>query len=96
MFLTRVGFGAWAVGGGGWAYAWGDQDDAESIAWTLSFPGVTAAIAGARRPGQVDGWLPAATLELKEDDLAEVAAAVRATGAGTGPASPLLEAAPGR
>jgi hypothetical protein len=21
MFLTRVGFGAWAVGGGGWAYA---------------------------------------------------------------------------
>ena len=32
MFLTRVGFGAWAVGGGSWAYAWGDQDDAESIA----------------------------------------------------------------
>jgi aryl-alcohol dehydrogenase-like predicted oxidoreductase len=32
MLLTRVGFGAWAVGGGGWAYAWGDQDDAESIA----------------------------------------------------------------
>src|SRR5437762_8393949 len=32
MLLTRVGFGAWAIGGGGWAYAWGDQDDAESIA----------------------------------------------------------------
>src|SRR6266513_837910 len=32
MLLTRIGFGAWAVGGGGWAYAWGDQDDAESIA----------------------------------------------------------------
>ena len=32
MDLTRVGFGAWAIGGGGWAYAWGCQDDAESIA----------------------------------------------------------------
>ena len=61
---------------------------AVAVAWTLLFPGVTGAIVGARRPGQVDGWLPAATLELKEDDLAEIAAAVRVTGAGTGPASP--------
>lgn len=30
--ITRVGFGAWAVGGGGWSFAWGPQDDAESIA----------------------------------------------------------------
>jgi aryl-alcohol dehydrogenase-like predicted oxidoreductase len=205
MLLTRVGFGAWAGGGGGWAYAWGDQDDAESIAairhavesgvnwidtaavyglghseevvaaalaglpeareheagaivyspmasglltgaftagraagldlgdwragdpdfqepalsanlalaaalrpvaerhgvtpaavavaWTLSFPGGTGAIVGARQPGQVDGWLPAAALELKEDDLADIAAAIHATGAGTGPASPPLLAA---
>jgi aryl-alcohol dehydrogenase-like predicted oxidoreductase len=61
-----------------------------AVAWTLSFPGVTGAIAGARRPGQVEGWLPAATLELKEDDLADIAAAVDATGAGSGPASPPL------
>jgi aryl-alcohol dehydrogenase-like predicted oxidoreductase len=61
---------------------------AVAIAWTLSFPGVTGAIVGARRPSQVDGWLPAANLELKEDDLADIAAAIRATGAGTGPASP--------
>ena len=61
---------------------------AVAIAWTLSFPGVTGAIVGARRPGQVDGWVPAATLELKDDDLADIAAAIRATGAGTGPASP--------
>jgi aryl-alcohol dehydrogenase-like predicted oxidoreductase len=61
---------------------------AVAIAWTLSFPGVTGAIVGARRPGQVDGWLPAVTLELKDDDLADIAAAIRATGAGTGPASP--------
>lgn len=32
MHLTRTGFGAWAIGGGGWAYAWGSQDDAASIA----------------------------------------------------------------
>jgi aryl-alcohol dehydrogenase-like predicted oxidoreductase len=50
---------------------------------------VTGAIVGARRPGQVDGWLPAATLELKEDDLADIAASIHAIGAGTGPAAPL-------
>jgi aryl-alcohol dehydrogenase-like predicted oxidoreductase len=32
MHITRVGFGAWAIGGGGWAFAWGDQDDSQSIA----------------------------------------------------------------
>jgi aryl-alcohol dehydrogenase-like predicted oxidoreductase len=61
---------------------------AVAIAWTLSFPGVTGAIVGARSPGQVQGWLPAAHLELKDDDLADIAAAIAATGAGTGPASP--------
>ncbi len=29
--LTPLGVGAWAIGGGGWAFAWGPQDDAESI-----------------------------------------------------------------
>jgi aryl-alcohol dehydrogenase-like predicted oxidoreductase len=62
---------------------------AVAVAWTLAFPGVTGAIVGARSPLQVDGWLPAATLELKDDDLADIAAAIRATGAGTGPASPV-------
>jgi aryl-alcohol dehydrogenase-like predicted oxidoreductase len=69
---------------------------AVAIAWTLAFPEVTGAIVGARRPGQVDGWLPAATLELKEDDLADIAAAVHATGAGTGPAAPASLAPPRR
>jgi aryl-alcohol dehydrogenase-like predicted oxidoreductase len=32
MSITRVGFGAWAVGGGDWAFAWGPQDDDEAIA----------------------------------------------------------------
>jgi aryl-alcohol dehydrogenase-like predicted oxidoreductase len=29
--LTSIGFGAWAIGGGNWEFAWGPQDDAESI-----------------------------------------------------------------
>jgi aryl-alcohol dehydrogenase-like predicted oxidoreductase len=32
MWLTPVGFGAWAVGGGDWQYSWGPQDDKDSIA----------------------------------------------------------------
>lgn len=30
--LSEIGFGAWAVGGGGYAFGWGEQDDRESIA----------------------------------------------------------------
>jgi aryl-alcohol dehydrogenase-like predicted oxidoreductase len=29
--ITRIGVGAWAIGGGSWEYAWGAQDDIESI-----------------------------------------------------------------
>jgi aryl-alcohol dehydrogenase-like predicted oxidoreductase len=29
--LTPIGFGAWAIGGGNWDFAWGAQDDDESI-----------------------------------------------------------------
>ena len=32
MNITRVGVGAWAMGGGGWSFAWGPQDDNDSIA----------------------------------------------------------------
>ncbi len=32
LSITRLGFGAWAAGGGGWAFGWGPQDDASSIA----------------------------------------------------------------
>jgi aryl-alcohol dehydrogenase-like predicted oxidoreductase len=32
MNITRVGFGAWAIGGSDWAFGWGTQDDRESIA----------------------------------------------------------------
>jgi aryl-alcohol dehydrogenase-like predicted oxidoreductase len=30
--ITPVGFGAWAIGGSGWEFAWGDQDDRDSVA----------------------------------------------------------------
>ena len=30
--ITPVGFGAWAIGGGDWAFAWGRQDDGDSLA----------------------------------------------------------------
>jgi aryl-alcohol dehydrogenase-like predicted oxidoreductase len=59
-----------------------------AVAWALAWPGVTGAIVGARNPGQVDGWVGAATLTLSEADLEEVARAIEATGAGGGPARP--------
>ena len=31
MEITRVGFGAWAIGGGGWEFGWGPQQDEESV-----------------------------------------------------------------
>jgi aryl-alcohol dehydrogenase-like predicted oxidoreductase len=32
LLITPVGYGAWAVGGSGWQFAWGSQDDDDSIA----------------------------------------------------------------
>jgi aryl-alcohol dehydrogenase-like predicted oxidoreductase len=32
LHITPVGFGAWAIGGAGWAYSWGQQSDDDSIA----------------------------------------------------------------
>jgi len=32
MRITRTGFGAWAIGGGGWTFGWGPQDDGASVA----------------------------------------------------------------
>jgi aryl-alcohol dehydrogenase-like predicted oxidoreductase len=32
LFITPIGFGAWAIGGGGWEFGWGPQDDEQSIA----------------------------------------------------------------
>jgi len=32
LHITPIGYGAWAIGGGGWAFAWGAQDDNDSVA----------------------------------------------------------------
>jgi aryl-alcohol dehydrogenase-like predicted oxidoreductase len=32
LHLTTIGLGTWAMGGGGWAFGWGPQDDADTIA----------------------------------------------------------------
>ena len=31
MEITHIGFGSWAIGGGGWRAAWGPQDDDEAV-----------------------------------------------------------------
>jgi aryl-alcohol dehydrogenase-like predicted oxidoreductase len=70
---------------------------AVAIAWTLAWPGVTGAIVGARAPEQVDGWIDASSLTLAPEDLDEIAAAIRQTGAGSGPmpsGRPLASARP--
>ena len=32
MQITPIGFGTWAIGGGGYQFGWGPQDDEQSIA----------------------------------------------------------------
>lgn len=32
LHITRVGYGAWAIGGPGWQFAWGAQNDTDSVA----------------------------------------------------------------
>ena len=64
---------------------------AVAIAWTLSWPGVSGAIVGARSPEQVDGWIAAGNLTLQARDLGEMADALERTQAGTGPTLPEAE-----
>ena len=32
LFITPVGYGSWAIGGSGWQFAWGKQNDNDSVA----------------------------------------------------------------
>jgi aryl-alcohol dehydrogenase-like predicted oxidoreductase len=61
-----------------------------AIGWVLAWPGVTGAIVGARSAQQVEGWVGASQLQLTEEDLAEIATAANAIGAGTGPVHSLI------
>jgi aryl-alcohol dehydrogenase-like predicted oxidoreductase len=56
-----------------------------AVAWTLSRPGVTGAIVGARRPAQIKDWLNAGEIQLTPESLRAIAAAVRSADAGSGP-----------
>jgi aryl-alcohol dehydrogenase-like predicted oxidoreductase len=40
-----------------------------AVAWTLTVPGVTGAITGARHPDQVEGWLPASEFSFDDEML---------------------------
>jgi aryl-alcohol dehydrogenase-like predicted oxidoreductase len=66
----------------------GTTVSAVAVAWTLAWPGLTGAIVGARSPQQIDDWIAAAALPLGPRELEEIAAAIRHTGAGSGPELP--------
>jgi aryl-alcohol dehydrogenase-like predicted oxidoreductase len=61
MSITPIGVGAWAMGGGGWEFSWGPQDDKDSLGaiHTALDHGVnwidTAAVYGLGRSEQVVG-----------------------------------------
>jgi aryl-alcohol dehydrogenase-like predicted oxidoreductase len=59
-----------------------------AVGWTLSWPQVTGAIVGASTSEQVDGWIGGAAVELTEQDLDVIAAAIATSGSGSGPARP--------
>jgi aryl-alcohol dehydrogenase-like predicted oxidoreductase len=73
------------------ARRYGTSTSSVAVAWILSWPGVTAAIVGARSPEQVNGWIDGANLELTPSDLAEIAMALKRSGAGSGPPIPNVE-----
>jgi aryl-alcohol dehydrogenase-like predicted oxidoreductase len=54
------------------AQRYGTTPGAIAVAWTLRHPAVDGAIVGFRRPDQVDPILPAANLELTDEDVAEI------------------------
>ena len=51
-----------------------------AVGWAAAAQGVTGTIVGARRPEQVDGWLPAADVELSAADFAEIASVIQQSG----------------
>jgi aryl-alcohol dehydrogenase-like predicted oxidoreductase len=68
----------------------GTTVSAVAIGWVLAWPGVTGAIVGARSAEQVEGWVGGSQVHLTEEDLAQIANAAKASGAGTGPVHSLI------
>jgi aryl-alcohol dehydrogenase-like predicted oxidoreductase len=64
----------------------GTTPAAIALAWVIAQPGVTAAIVGARRPEQIDEWMPGASIQLTNqegDALSEALANFERQGANT-------------
>jgi len=57
----------------------GTTTAAIAVAWTISWPGMTGAIVGARSAEQVVGWIRAGEIELSREDLDEIARAIEGT-----------------
>ena len=64
--ITPIGLGAWAIGGGGWQFGWGPQDDGDSVATIHRAIDVginwidTAAVYGLGHSEEVGkSWMPA-------------------------------------
>ncbi len=53
-----------------------------SIAWVLAWPGVSGTMVGARKRGQIGQWIRAMDLELTDEDLDDIDAALKKTKAG--------------
>jgi hypothetical protein len=53
--ITQLGFGSWAVGGGGWAFGWGPQDDAQSLATMRRPTGLYYAHGSSAAPREMRG-----------------------------------------
>lgn len=57
---------------------------AVAVAWTLTPPGVAAAIVGARSAEQIESWIDAVTLVLARANLGEIVTAIGRTSSGHG------------
>jgi aryl-alcohol dehydrogenase-like predicted oxidoreductase len=86
--MTTIGFGAWAIGGGEYAFGWGPRllrkvgqrhgrsPGEIAVAWTWRPPAVTGA--GFRRPQRVAEIAGAGDFELGDADAREIEAAIPA------------------
>ena len=72
LSITPGGYGSWAIEGSGWPFAWGQQNDNDSV----------AAIVGARKLEQVDDMVASEDVHLTESDLTEIEAVDELAGRG--------------
>jgi aryl-alcohol dehydrogenase-like predicted oxidoreductase len=66
----------------------GTSPPAVAVAWTLSWPGVSGVVVGARHGGEIERWLHAGELELTDEDFGDLASALTVGRYDEGPALP--------